>query len=166
MASKYSFDDRIEQLVQFQQEHGHLFVAYGYKPYGLGNWVNNTRAARRQRKLKADSIARLDEIDFVWDVPKGPEKDKIVAWGKQYRLLVTYYNTRGNCDVPAIVAGQKNPIYTWCEEQRLLYINGKLEQAKVDKLTKIGFDYYGQNNEQPVSRDSCRVCLPMGMDMH
>lgn len=154
-----SLDERIEQLVQFEAEHGHMYVPQSEKG-GLGIWVMNARAKWKQGKFKRDETSKLDEIGFVWTVPKGPEKDKQIAWGKQFRLLVKYYKTKGDCDVPSKIAGEENPLFTWCQEQRRLHAKGEMGQDNIEKMTKLGFDFYGpsENREEgPVSCLSTRI---------
>lgn len=157
MSNSFSLEDRIEQLLQFEAEHGHLFVPVKYKPNNLGYWVNNKRAAKKSnKKIDADTMAKLNEIGFVWVWPKGPEKDALIEWGKQFSWLVKFQKDQGHCTVPAKIAGKLNPVATWCDEQRRLNMEGKLDPAKVDKLTRLGFNFYGSSadddteDKQPV----------------
>lgn len=150
-----SLDERIEHLLEFEAKHGHLIVPRKYTENGLGIWVNNTKAARKKGKLKPDVIAKLDEIGFVWVSPNGPAKEELIEWGKQFRWLVNYQKAKGHCNVPSKIAGKVAPVAAWCDEQRQLHLSGKLDQGKFEKLSKIGFDFYGSSEEyneaEPVS---------------
>ena len=148
-----TLDERIEHLLKFEASHGHMIVPQKYAADGLGTWVNNTKAKRKVGKLKPDVIAKLDEIGFVWVVPKGPAKEELIEWGKQFCWLVDFQKAKGHCNVPSKIAGETVPVAAWCDEQRQLYVSGKLDQNKIEKLSKLGFDFYGSsgNNEfEPV----------------
>ena len=62
MPVTFSLDDRIEQLLQYQTEYGHMFVPLKYKPNNLGSWVNNKKAAKKKNKLDRETVERLEEI--------------------------------------------------------------------------------------------------------
>jgi len=150
-----SLDDRIEMLLEFEAENGHMFVPKACKEKdGLGRFVSNKRHERKNGKLKPDVIAKLDEIGFVWVVPKGPAKEELVEWGKQFRWLSNFQKTKGHCNVPAKIGGKDVPVAEWCDEQRQLHLNAKLDKGRFDKLSNIGFDFYGSSEDsedQPVS---------------
>lgn len=148
-----SLEDRIQHLLTFEAEHGHVFVPFTYKSNGLGRWVSNMRANRNLNKVKPDVIQELDEVGFAWVVPKGDKKTEMVEWGKQFRWLVNFHKSKGHCNVPVQIGGKEVPASKWCDEQRQLHMNGKLEQDRVDKLSRLGFDFYGssEGQDEPVS---------------
>jgi hypothetical protein len=157
-----TLDERIENLLEFEAEHGHLIVPYGYKANGLGHWVNNTRAQRKRGGLKPDAIAKLDDVGFVWVAPTGPAREELIAWGRQFRWLANFRKARGHCRVPSKIAGEAVPVAAWCDRQRQLHLAGKLDQDKFQKLSKLGFDFYGSsedNEAEPVSRKSTDFSL-------
>ena len=86
-------------------------------------------------------------IGFTWVYPKGPDKDELIEWGKQYCWLVNFHKDRGHCNVPSKIAGKENPVAAWCDEQRRLHVERKLDQGKLDKLTRLGFDFYGSSTD-------------------
>ena len=141
-ATKVSFEDRVEQLIKFEADNGHMFVPQ--KEPGIGKWCNNARL--RKDNFKAEQIAKLNEIGFAWVVPKGPEKAAMVEWGKKHKLLVTFQKMKGHCNVPAFLGGKPYPLADWCNEQRGLFGEGKLEKDKYDKLNRLGFDFFGASD--------------------
>lgn len=159
MAPKVSFDERIDQLIKFEAVNGHLFVPRS-EP-GIGKWCDNTRTFKS--KLKAEQMAKLDEIGFPWKVPKGPEKAVMIEWGKKFKLLVTFHKMKGHCNVPATLGGKPYPLAGWCDEQRQQLGEEKLERDKFEKLSRLGFDFFGDSSvdstggegEEPVSLDFC-----------
>lgn len=147
----------MDQLIEFEAENGHMFVPFNYKEKnGLGRFVSNTRQHRKTSKIKDDVIAKLDSIGFVWVVPKGPAKDELVAWGKHFRWLKNFWETKGHCNVPANIGGEAVPTAKWCDEQRQLHLHGKLEKGRFERLSRLGFDFFGDgssDDEQKVSQN-------------
>ena len=138
-----SFDDRIGQLLQYENENGHMFVPSSYKENGnLGNWVKTVRANYKRGFVKKEKIDKLDTIGFTWIAPKGPEKKDLIEWSKHYKWVSTFKTNKGHCNVPAKIAGKDVPAASWCHEQRQLQIDNKLDKSKYDKLMKLGFDFY------------------------
>ena len=56
-------------------------------------WVSNQRAQRKQGLLRADRVARLDEINFVWDAID-------TMWNRMFAALQNYKSEHGNCEAP------------------------------------------------------------------
>jgi len=150
------FEERVENLLEYESENGHVFVPYAYKGHSnLGYWVTSIRQQYKQGKLASEKVAKLNEIGFAWTSPKGPEKEKAVAWGKQFRWVVEFHKAKGHCNVPGQIGGKDVPAAAWCDEQRQLHLSGKLANDKYEKLSKLGFDFYGSSevsgDEEPVS---------------
>ena len=66
--------EKYRRLVEFQAANGHVVVPKSFKPDGLGLWVNNNRAAHAKGDLPEARKALLDEIGFVWHIPKHAQK--------------------------------------------------------------------------------------------
>ena len=66
-----SFDERIEDLEEYKQTHGHVNVK-AHEDNSLGQFCANVRYARKKvvkdgtRKLTEERIARLDALGFEW----------------------------------------------------------------------------------------------------
>lgn len=155
--SRCTFEQRVEQLLQYEHEHGHMFVPDKYnEQHGLGTWCRNAKARKKAGHLNPAHVAKLNEIGFFWTVPSSSAKEALIAWGKMYRILVEHFKSKGHCHVPPMVGGQSSPIYAWCQEQRRLYVRGLLDQGNIDKLKRIEFDFQpahdGSDDEKkPVS---------------
>ena len=122
----------------------------------LGKWCDNTRL--RKDKFKPEQIAKLDEIGFVWVTPKGPERAEYIEWGKKFKILVTFQKMKGHCNVPSSLRGKPYPLASRGDEQCQLFGEEKLDKDKVEKLTRLGFDFFGASDgssddeeEEPVS---------------
>lgn len=153
MPPKFSLDERIEQLRQFKAKNGHLIVPRSLKENGLGKYVDNMRRNRSSGTIKPDIKGKLDAIGFVWVAPKGSEKDELIAWGKLFNKLVQFHESKGHCKVPPTIAGQINPLFEWCQEQRRLHLSDKLVKERMDQLLQLGFDLFGSDDDvdEPVS---------------
>ena len=66
---EYQWESNYSALVEFQKEYGHCRVSTLSKPHAaLANWVRTLRANKKQGKLSADRIRRLDALGFTWDM--------------------------------------------------------------------------------------------------
>ena len=67
------------------------------------------RFQRKQNKLKADAIAKLYQANFVWEAPHGPEKEKMIEWGKHFCWAVNFHKAEGHCNIPKELNGKAVP---------------------------------------------------------
>ena len=80
-----SFEQRIEDLKQFKEKHGHCDLRRSSKNYkSLRTWCNNVRSAHNgtgTMKLTPDRIRRLEKIGFKWShrAPRANEKMSITT---------------------------------------------------------------------------------------
>ena len=71
---EHQWESQYSALVRFQEEYGHCRVSTLSKTHGaLANWVRGQRAARKQDKLSAERIRRLDLLGFTWDMSRFPK---------------------------------------------------------------------------------------------
>jgi hypothetical protein len=62
---KDKWEKGFNELLQYQSEYGDVNVPKEW-PSGLGSWANTQRQAKKNGKLVAERLTRLDEIGFVW----------------------------------------------------------------------------------------------------
>ncbi|WP_257616748.1 DEAD/DEAH box helicase [Chlamydia suis] len=120
------------ELQRFREEHGHCKVPQRYpqNPF-LGVWVCVQRRCFKEGKLAEDKIARLEEIGFVWDVPKE-------VWEKNFLELQRFREEHGHCKVPE--GYPQNPqLAVWVKTQRNDFKDGKLSENKIARLEELGF---------------------------
>ena len=68
---EYQWESKYAALVKFREEYGHCRVSTLSKPHAaLANWVRTMRVRKRQGKLSAERIRRLDLLGFTWDMPR------------------------------------------------------------------------------------------------
>ncbi len=97
-----SWDDRLDELIVYQREHGNTLVPKKYPPNPpLGYWVNEQRF-QYQRYIHGKSSTmnkerqeRLNSIHFTWSVRDAPRE--FPEW---ITLLKEYKSQWGNCIVP------------------------------------------------------------------
>jgi hypothetical protein len=63
------WEERLQQLIQFSQEHGHCDIPQyckerGYE--GLGNWVCTQRRIYREGRIEPEKAKQLEELGFKW----------------------------------------------------------------------------------------------------
>src|SRR5438094_487112 len=127
-----NWDERFGELKAFKEHFGHLDVpAKWLENPSLRMWVSNQRAQRKQGLLSADRVARLDEINFVWDAID-------TTWNRMFVALQNYKVEHGDCEVPQGWR-QNLGLGTWVTRQRSLRRIGKLSPERRTKLEGVGF---------------------------
>lgn len=120
----------------FYQQHGDLFIAYGYKVNGvnLGQWISNLRRNYKKGRISQEKIDQLNSIGMVWDA-------YTTRWNKKYNLAKQYSQQHGNLLIPNRREVNNVSIGKWIHDQRQGYKgidNRKITKEKVDKLNSIG----------------------------
>ena len=140
-----------EQLVAFQEEHGHCRVPGRYPANPkLGMWVKLQREDYRHlRDDKASPMNRfrheiLEKLGFEWTVFN--MEDRRNAWNIRFDELKAFHAQFGNCDVPQKYAPSK-ALGKWVSKQREGYRAFSqrkpsiLTNKKVEQLREIGFRF-------------------------
>ncbi|TXJ02084.1 MAG: hypothetical protein E6Q32_03240 [Neisseriales bacterium] len=96
----------------------------------LAKWLGIQRIKFSRKLLSQERINKLNTINFIWS-------DTDHNWEYKYQELVQYISC--NNMIPQKEKGA-NPLYKWCNWQRLMYKAGKLNQDKVAKLTALGIN--------------------------
>ena len=65
------WEEYFRELVLFKKTHGHCNVPNGWKENrALANWVRKLREAHKAERVSQERIRRLEEVGFMWNVPK------------------------------------------------------------------------------------------------
>ena len=114
----------------------------------LGRWVHTQRHQRRllekgkQSTITQERIAKLDELDFPWNVRSALDRPR-VSWDQRFEELKEFKEKNGHFRIGS------GPLYQWSVEQRSrlrsLEKNGKegtgnIKAERVEKFLSIGFD--------------------------
>ncbi len=143
------WDERYEQLKAFKAQHGHMKVPKGKKDKEatkytvLANWVDTQRAQRKKRdrgeakhQMTDDRMARLNEIEFIWDSQKA-------AWESNLEKLKKYKQDNGDCKVPKAEARALSAWVDVQKAQKKKFDKGdpkaKISQERIAKLDDMGF---------------------------
>ena len=134
-----AWETRLQQLSDFQKEHGHCNVPQNYsRVSGLGGWVNRQRTARAKDALADDRIEKLEKLGFSWNM-------KNDAWEIRFHQLLHYKMEHGNADVPHSYVNPE--LSKWVQKQRYLYtlknrgIKTNLTDERENKLNAISFHW-------------------------
>ena len=132
--------ERLGQLRQFKEEHGHAFVPYK-EPSGLGRWIAEQRY-RYQRGLCDVSIYRELSRAGV------PLRVFEARWETRFQQLSRFHALRGhafiqNADTKASVeedgSESYKELYAWVLQQRQLRKQGRLSESRQRRLDALGF---------------------------
>jgi hypothetical protein len=90
------WQDRMDRLRRFIQEHGHGNVARSYSDKKLYAFVQRVRMRKRQNSLSPEQVSELTALGFSFD----PSREVTPAWMRVYEVLKVYYQEHGDCHVP------------------------------------------------------------------
>ena len=125
---------RYNQLIQFKQANGHCNVPQRYSVnLELGRWVKDQRTSKTKGMLSKERTNLLNEIGFSWRLKNHDE-----FFDKQFKNLVVYKDTYGDCNVP-ISKTKYVQLARWVERMRRARKNDKLSAEKINKLDSVGF---------------------------
>mmetsp|Transcript_17780 Transcript_17780/g.32138 ORF Transcript_17780/g.32138 Transcript_17780/m.32138 type:complete len:327 (+) Transcript_17780:115-1095(+) len=142
-----TWEERYEELKEYEEEHGHCVVPKNYGP--LGSWVRAQRHLMKEKGtmgssflesgglLSDERVDRLDRLGFVWDVHQW-------QWDQSYYELLQYKKDHNDTNVPM----NYGPLGSWVFNQRAHYNNsyqkGKkshMTPTRLELLRNIGFEF-------------------------
>lgn len=123
-----TWDERLNELTKYKEEHGHCSVPRSHGP--LGTWVDKQR--RRKGKMSKERVQKLDDLGFVWN-PRAPPP----TWDERFEELSRHKAEHGGFDEPEC----HGPLGDWMDSQRIARNKGKLSKECARKLDDIGFDW-------------------------
>jgi len=102
----------------------------------LGQWCDNQRRKKKLGKLDAKREERLTVIGFKWD-------PKEITWENKLEALINYKRENSGNDPPQgyVTKDLKIKLGNWCNQQRRLRKNGKLEPSRAKKLEDANFSW-------------------------
>lgn len=129
------------ELSAFKTEHGHCRVRKGDPAHArLADWVHRQRHLRRNGRLGAERIRRLDEMGFDWtpNALRAPRRSNV--WEQTFTAFLEYRQQHVDGDVPA--DWPRCPgLRGWLQEQSRLRHLGKLDAERSRRLEEAGFDF-------------------------
>jgi len=140
-------------LRAYKRAHGHVNVPRGWpvEP-SLAGWLASQRFLRKKGELLSDRERRLSELDAQWfrqaPAPRPSAKaastrNRAQAWDQACAALEDYARRHGNCAVPSRWP-ENATLARWVVKQRLLRKRGLLSPQRVERLTRLGFEWSGE----------------------
>ena len=141
--------ERFQDLLDFQKEHGHLFVPHKYaKNLQLAQWVKRQRYQYRLKKmgqhntLSDDREKLLEGAGFIWDAHNA-------LWMERYQDMVAFHAKHGHCNVPHDYTDPS--LSVWMKHQRRQWkrlcngIPSTMTQKRYQQLCSLGFQWNPRN---------------------
>jgi hypothetical protein len=115
LAPRRSWETRIQQLLEYKEQHGHLEIPVRYKENpSLGKFVHNTReqyktflrlqegqqngsAKPKKCPLTAERVAQLEHLGFVFATDRAEKQNQ--EWEARLQQLKDYKEEHGDCFV-------------------------------------------------------------------
>jgi hypothetical protein len=152
-----SFEERVEELMEYASVHGDVNVPKTYKDnVPLARWCDKIRTSYRDQKegkktarryeLTDDQIQQLEQMGFKWNF--GAVRSRAVPFETRIEGLLRFKEAHGHCDVPANFKEERG-LGHWCNNIRVAYKNlqvgkqgtYKLTQDQITRLEEIGFKW-------------------------
>jgi hypothetical protein len=150
-----SWEQRYEELKEYQSHVGHVNVPVDYEPNkSLGKWVASQRFQYNKGLLANDRIERLAAIGFKWRV-----RERVVdrmPWEQRYEELKEYQLHMEHVNVPQVYEPNKS-LGKWVHRQRVQYRKGLLTNDRIERLEAIGFQWVGPSSHTKA------ISEPMGL---
>ncbi|CAJ1954148.1 unnamed protein product [Cylindrotheca closterium] len=141
-------EKRINELVEFQKEHGHCHVPC---KTALGNWLSHQRREYKKWKtgekascITQELVTKLERIGFEW----GGRRER--NWKLRIQELIQFKREHGHCNVPQYYSENKT-LGFWVHKQRSEYTLWKkgttscwMTQERVGELENLGFVWDAQ----------------------
>ena len=151
-----SFDDRLEELIAYKDQHGHCDVRQSGEFQSLGHWCAKVRRTKRTMDkngkpkvcLSDDQMKRLNDMGFLWISNRS-----YTSFDDHLEELIAYKDQHGHCDVHKSDVHKNaefKPLWQWCAKvrwiKRIMDKNGKprgcLSDDQMKRLNDIGFLWY------------------------
>ncbi|KAG7336773.1 helicase domain protein [Nitzschia inconspicua] len=143
------WDDRFQELLLFQQEHGHLLVPHSYPPNPkLSQWVKRQRHQYKRKQMGHHSTLTQEreelllEAGFIFDSHRA-------VWQTRFDTLRAFHKANGHCGIPAKF--EDGSLNLWIKHQRrqyLLFVSGEkstMTEERIAALNSIDFDWDPRN---------------------
>ena len=105
----------------------------------LGRWIERQRTAYHgsgKYTIDKHQIYALEQIGMEWELRRRTD------WDTWYTLAQNYYMEYHDLRVPAGYIVESYPLGEWIKQQRKFYRIGKLGAERIEKLEKIGMEWY------------------------
>jgi hypothetical protein len=131
---RVTWDDAYALAARFYAQHQHLRTPAGYTVNGfdLYFWLCQQRRERNNGKLADARAAALDAIGMDWDL-------HATRWETSF--AAAYFAREGDLDPPTAHREDGVNLRAWLRPQRRLCREGRLTQARIERLNAIGMTW-------------------------
>jgi hypothetical protein len=111
-------------------------------------WVQSQRAAkagnlRNRKPLSQERVALLDSIDFPW-IGEGRANQ---PWEESFADFQSHIQPNGRLELPSMVNGERNSLYTWWVNQKRAFEKGELAEERIKAFERIGINLSSATND-------------------
>ncbi|MCD8337632.1 MAG: helicase associated domain-containing protein, partial [Lachnospiraceae bacterium] len=146
----YYWEKSYAAACAYYREHRNLDVPRDYVAEDgtrLGAWIFRLRSLRagtaKGTPPTPEQIRRLDAIGMTWT---SRDEDK---WEKAFQAAKKYADEHGNMQVPVkYVTEDGFQLGTWVQRQRVNYKNGRLSEARIQRLNAAGMSWQADTWER------------------
>ncbi|KAL6045836.1 Helicase C-terminal domain-containing protein, partial [Balamuthia mandrillaris] len=132
---KNRWEEKYEQLVQFKERFGHCRVPIGWEENpALANWTHEMRRKRKRGSLSPELEAKLQQLDFEWQLMEQS------TWDDGFEELKRYKEKFHTCCVPRNY-GKDFKLGHWVHNMRYKYKKGTLKPEQIALLESLGFQW-------------------------
>ena len=125
-----------QQLVDYEQDHGHVLVPKKFTTADggkLGVWVQAQRRKKAKNQLPEDLVARLEDLGFVSGV-------RNYTWECRFNELLKYREEHGHVLVHQnYTTADGGKLGEWVQAQRRKKAKNQLPEDLVARLEDLGF---------------------------
>ncbi len=100
----------------------------------LANWAGSQRTNRKNGKLTADKLNKLNSIGFIWHIIEN-------KWEQSFNDYQKFKQDHDREPVFKTAKGLERDLSVWAGDQRERYKANKLSKNRIDKLNSIGFSW-------------------------
>jgi hypothetical protein len=152
------WEDKYNELAKFYNDNGYSAIKRikdkknPLKP--LSDWVAMQRMYQRKGELTDYQIERLNDLDFIWEIPNLGMQIDDEAWFERYLELENFKKKNGHCHPPQVNPDKtQNSLGRWVNDQMTLKNVGRanrrtrvrklLDKTREEFLTELGvvWDY-------------------------
>ena len=133
---------------EYYEANGNLLVPDSFQIGGidLGKWTAYQRSRKKNGRLSAERVTKLNEIGMVWDTVNS-------RWEQRYAQAKRYFDKKGNLDIPSSYRCEDGFLLgMWVASQRKAKTGAnkskRLTAEQIDRLTAIGMDWGGTQETQ------------------
>ena len=139
-ASINSWDDNYEELKLFKTKNNGWpkCIDSDKKQIRLYRYCMSLFKAYKNDTLSAEQLEKLDKIEFPYQLGVFSNK-----WLDNYEKLKKFRAINSSIWPRAKASDLEKPLYQFCYRNRNKFINGTLEDYKIQLLNEINFDFYG-----------------------